>query len=218
MVTKCILVVDSVDESTGEVTSKEIDLTSIICDAILKTRSKKTTTSKDLVVDENPVLYLEDGKYTLTSGAINLLGITPGVDKLAINYQKISDIEYPVIGLPENVGVSSGNKINKSGVARFGGAKHDVLIEFGDKFILTPHPNIKDVFFLTSDGVAPEMDKSITTLQSSTEKYNNELKKKKEVVEEEPDAIQPEPEDSDMSDLEALLSSAEDINSNDFSL
>lgn len=215
---KATLVLEYVDETTGEVTSKEINVVDVLAAAIAAKPKRSSSSSRaKLIEDETPRLILDDNKYSLTTGALKLLNVTPGseIDKLDVQYQKIGKVEYPLIGTPEAYGnEKGGNKITKSGTVRFGGNKHDQLAEFGTEFILVKHPNSDNLFILTQDGQVPEGNASLDSLK-------NKKKTKKVKEDPEPEVEQPEPEDSDsVDDLTNLLEDEDnkDFDQSDFTL
>lgn len=208
MLTKCILTVEVADEATGEIKNQEFDVLDLVAEKLAtKTVKSNSSSSKaKLITDDEPKLILEKSKYSLTTGALKLLGVEPGgEDRLCIERQKIGTDEYPLISTPAGFGMSDskGNKITKSGSVRFSGAKNEELAEFGDTFILVPHPNSDQIFILTTDGKVPEGNASLTSIKKSS---TSKKKVEKEVTEKE--VAQPEPED--ISDLESLLADEED--------
>lgn len=212
-----ILKLETVDESTGEVNVQEINVIDLLTKAITAKPKRSSSSKAKLIEDDTPRLILEDTKYSLTTGALELLGVTPGSeDKLDIQYQKIGKIEYPLIGTPEAYGGKGGNKITKSGTVRFGGNKHDQLIEFGSDFILVKHPNADNLFILTQDGKVPEGNASLESL-----KKDKKSAKKVKMSDEVPEKVveQPEPED-DVDDLSMLLDEEDnkEFDVNDFTL
>lgn len=207
MINKLTLTVETVDEVTGEITTEEFDVMDMIADKLKKAAATKKSKAQ-IVTDDTPKLILGENKYSLSTGAMQLIGIEPGgEDKVDIQYQKIGKLEYPLIGLAESFGSKGGNKVTKSGTVRFGGSKNQQLAEFGSEFILVRHPNSSNLFILTQDGVVPEGNSTIESFQHSKEVVKP-AKPKKEVP-------QPEPED----DLEELLNSAtSELTTDDFSL
>ena len=220
MLTKCILSVEVADEATGEIKSQEFDVLDLVAEKLATKSVKKSSGSSSsrskLIEDDTPKLILEDTKYSLTTGALNALGVEPGSDdRLCIERQKIGTEEYPIISTPSGFGMadSKGNKITKSGTVRFSGSKHDELAEFGDTFILVSHPNSDKIFILTQDGKVPEGNASLESLKKSS---RGKKKVEKEVKEKEVE--QPEPED--ISDLEDLLADEDnkDFDTSNFEL
>lgn len=217
MLTKCILTVEVADEATGEIKNQEFDVLDIISEKLATRPVKKSSSSKSkLIEDDTPKLILEDSKYSLTTGALKLLNVEPGSeDRLCIERQKIGTEEYPLISTPLGFGmsISKGNKITKTGTVRFSGTKHNELAEFGNEFILVPHPNSDKIFILTSDGKVPEGNASLESLKKSS---TSKKKVEKEVKEKEVE--QPEPED--ISDLEDLLADEDnkDFDTSNFEL
>lgn len=221
MLQSAILKVELVDEATGEITTKEVNVLEALAAAIdsKPKRSSSSSSKSKLIEDETPRLILDDNKYSLTTGALELLGVEPGSeDKLDIQYQKIGKLEFPLIGKPEAYGTKGGNKITKSGTVRFSGNKHDQLIEFGTEFILVKHPNSDSLFILTQDGQVPEGNASLDSLKKSKKKTTTT---KEKVEEPDPDIEQPEPEDTpEVDDLNALLEDEDnkEFDASDFTL
>lgn len=212
---KAILTLSYVDENTGELEEQEYDVLDVISKKAA-TKSKSTSRTK-LIEDDTPKLIVEDNKYCLTSGAIKMLNVTPGEDSLEIEYQKIGKEEYPLIGIPQAYGnADGGNKLTKSGTVRLGGIKHDRLVEHGNEFILTKHPNAENLFILTVGGVVPKGDASLESIKKDRKK--NPPKKSMNIAPEK-QVEQPEPED-DVNDLQHLLEEEDnkDFNMNDFTL
>lgn len=209
MINKLTLTVETVDEVTGEITTEEFDVMDMIADKLKKVNSAKKSKAQ-IVTDDTPKLILGETKYSLSTGAMQLIGVEPGgEDKVDIQYQKIGKLEYPLIGLSESFGSKGGNKVTKSGTVRFSGAKNKQLAEFGTEFILVRHPNSSNLFILTQDGIVPEGNATIESFQHSKEVVKP-TKPKKEV---------PQPEPEDTSDLEELLNSAtDDLTTDDFKL
>lgn len=210
-----ILKLELVDEATGEVTTKEINALEVLAAAVAAKPKRSSSSKAKLVEDSTPRLILEDSKYVLTSGALEMLGVEPGSeDRLDIRYQKVDNLEYPLIGKPEAYGdVKGGNRITKSGTVRFSGSKHDHLMEFGTEFILAKHPNTENLFILTQDGNAFEGSPVLESVKSDKKAY-------KSVTKTAPDKVveQPEPEAEDMNNIDSLLDNDKDFDSSDFTL
>lgn len=208
MINKLTLTVETVDEVTGEITSEVYDIYDLIADKLKRATAAKKSKAQ-IITDDTPKLILSDTKYSLSTGAMQLIGVEPGgEDKVDIQYQKIGKLEYPIIGLADAFGSKGGNKVTKSGTVRYSGVKHNQLAEFGTEFILVRHPNSSTLFILTQDGIVPEGNATIESFQHSKEVKS--VKPKKEV---------PQPEPEDTTDLEDLLnSSTEELTTDDFSL
>lgn len=150
--------------------SEQFDITDVVVEKLSK--KKKTTTSKIEESDE-PIVRLGDGKLTFTTGAISLLGITPGEDQIEIKYPD-QDPKLPYIGKVQAFGLSRGSKVSAKGSVIFKGSKHDTLAEFGQNFILVPSKQAEGVFAMTQDGTLPEI-KEIPQPEEETTDDNSDL-------------------------------------------
>lgn len=214
-INKLILNVESIDEETGEITTQELDVTTLIVGALGKktTTVKKKSSSSKIEENDTPIVRLEENKYILTSGAIAALDAEPGETRLVIRFQKIGDFTIPVIGTNETFGIKSGNKLTLSGSVSCRGKANEELADFGNEFILVKHPSAEGMFIMTQDGTIPEGDYTISKKKAT----------KKEVEEEEPEVVGPQPEpeeDYDTSDLDDLLGEVDavEVTDDDFTL
>ena len=109
----------------------------------------------------NPILTLEDNKYVLTTGAVELLGVEAG-DKIDIKFQKVGKQTIPVIGADEVFGTKGGNKLTKTNTVSCRGKANDELRAFGEEFTLEAHPNKEGLFILRGENtpaVTPAVEK-----------------------------------------------------------
>ena len=192
---KAILNLEIVDEETGEITSKEVDVADLLATAVAKKPVKRSSSSSSSKIEENdtPILRLDDNKYSLTSGAIEALGLEPGESKLVIRYQKIGTTMVPIIGTNDSFGIKAGNKLTLKGTVSYRGKNNEELSEYGSEFILVKHPSADNLYVLTADGNLPEGNYE---MKKSSSKKSSPSKPKKEV---------PQPEPEDVSDLEEML-------------
>jgi len=146
------------DEETGEIIKETRELKD---DSVKKPRSSSSSSSKSKIQENpEPILTLEDNKYILTTGAVELLGVEAG-DKIDIKFQKIGKQTIPVIGSDEAFGTKGGNKLTKTNTVSCRGKANDELSAFGTEFTLEEHPNKKGLFILRGENtpnVTPEKE------------------------------------------------------------
>jgi len=143
------LIVEILDESTGELITREATLG----DFKEVATKKKATSSKKPKDDGDPVakVMLLDGKVQLNTAAINLTGFEPDM-KIDIKFEKKGKKQIPVM-----MQADSGNRLTKSYTISCRGSKHDNLLEYGDIFELEPYPE-KDGYFYLKGNKAIEDD------------------------------------------------------------
>lgn len=209
MIVKCIVNIESIDEVTGETTTDSIDIVDAVIAALQKKKDEKGKKNKSkLLEDPVPKLILNDGKFILTTTAIEMLGVEPGKSKLDVQYQRINGTEYPVIAEADVFG-GGGNKLALKGTVKLTGVKYDELSEYGDEFILVKHPNADRIFVLTTDGEEIKPNPVLTKIKQEEKPVN-----KTSIGLE-----QPEKETTtDFSELASLLSDDEPFTSDDFNL
>lgn len=141
-----------VNEETGEIVK---DVRELKDDAIKKPRATSKTSSK---IDSRtePILTLEDNKYILTAGAVDLLNPTDE-DKIDIKFQKVGNKMIPVIGTSTAFGTKAGNRLTKSNTVSYRGKTNEELSAFGNIFTLSAHPTAAGLFVLTGDGAKEEV-------------------------------------------------------------
>ena len=134
------------DEATGEIIK---DVRELKDETIKKPRATKSTSSK---IDERtePILTLQDNKYTLSKGAVEVLGVTEG-DKIDIKFQKVDKTMIPVIGSNEVFGTKAGNKLTKSNTVSYRGKANEELSVYGAEFKLEAHPSADGLFVLKGE-------------------------------------------------------------------
>lgn len=188
-INNAIVNIEVVDEETGELTNKELDITDLIAEKLSKVPTKKKSSSSKIEENDDLILRLEDNKYILTSGALKALNVELGETRLVIQYQKIGKLVIPVIGTNDTFSIKSGNKVTLSGTVSCRGKANEELSEYGNEFILVEHPSVGGLYILTQDGNIPEGDYAVKTSKKLT---------KKEPVKEIP---QPEEEIDEIDDL-----------------
>lgn len=154
----------TVESDTG---SEQLNITDLVIASLNK---KKPSKIED---NEQPIVRVGEGNLTFTTGAISLMNLDLGTDKIEIRYQQIGTDKIPVIGKIATFGIANGSKISGKGSVIYKGNKHDALVEFGTNFILVPSKQTDGLFFMTQDGNYPDI---------------------KEIP-------QPEPEDNDLDEL-----------------
>lgn len=135
------------DDTTGEfsVVNKETG----------EVKAAKKPVSKKVEESSEPMLILQDTKYSLNSAAVELLGVEPG-DKLDIKYEKKGQTIYPVIGKDEDFGTHGGNKLTKSFTVLYRGNKRDELAKYGEEFKIIPHESKVGIFILENPNKVEE--------------------------------------------------------------
>lgn len=145
------------DEETGEIIKETRELKD---DSVKKPRSSSSSSKSKVQENPEPILTLEDNKYVLTTGAVELLGVEAG-DKIDIKFQKIGKQTIPVIGSDDAFGTKGGNKLTKTNTVSCRGKANDELSAFGTEFTLEEHPNKKGLFILRGENtpnVTPEKE------------------------------------------------------------
>lgn len=146
-----------IDEETGEIIKETRELKD---DSVKKPRSSSSSSKSKVQENPEPILTLEDNKYVLTTGAVELLGVEAG-DKIDIKFQKIGKQTIPVIGSDDAFGTKGGNKLTKTNTVSCRGKANDELSAFGTEFTLEEHPNKKGLFILRGENtpnVTPEKE------------------------------------------------------------
>lgn len=205
-INSAIINIEVVDEETGEITNKEIDVIDLLVEKLSKAPIKKKASSSKIEEDDSLKLRLEDNKYILTSGALKALDVELGETRLVIQFQKIGKVLFPIIGTNDTFSIKSGNKVTLSGSVSCRGKANEELSEYGNEFILVEHPSVSGLFILTQDGKVPEGDCTVT------KKFS------KKTVEEEPtkEIPQPEEEIDEINEIDSILEDG--ITDNDYTL
>ena len=175
------------DEETGEIIKETRELKD---DSIKKPRSSSSSSSKSKIVENpNPILTLEENKYCLTTGAVDLLGVEPG-DKIDIKFQKIGKQTIPVIGSDEVFGTKGGNKLTKTNTVSCRGKANEELSAFGTEFELEAHPNKAGLFILRGENTP-----NVTPKKEATPEPEDDLDIEDVVNDEEDDTLEISDED-----------------------
>lgn len=142
-----------VDTETGEIITKcvkkSIDKAVSVSDAKPKKKVSKKQESTD------PLLTLEDNKYTLTQAAADLMGVVAG-DKLDIKYEKQGKTLVPIIAKDDDFGTYNGNKVTKGLTVACRGSKNVELSKFGNEFLIIPHESKVGIFILQNKNAEVE--------------------------------------------------------------
>jgi hypothetical protein len=142
------LIIEFVDEETGELFTREATLGDFKEVKKTTTRTKK---SKDDGSTEPKVILL-DGKIQLNSRAVELCGWEPEA-KIDIRFDKKGKKMTPVMGEDP----SKGNRLTKTYTISCRGSKHDNLAGYGDTFEVIPYEG-KDGYFKLKGNVEKEDD------------------------------------------------------------
>lgn len=141
------LVIEMVDDSTGEIVTREATLGDF-------KEVKKTTTRTRKPKDDGstvPQVILLEGKVQLNQRAQELTGWEPEM-KIDIQFEKHGKVITPVI-MPKD----SGNRLTKSFTISCRGSKRDNLAEYGTVFELIPHEE-KAGYFKLIGNIQKESD------------------------------------------------------------
>lgn len=97
---------------------------------------KKTTKTKDIVLEDKAILTLESNKIQLNNKAVSDMKLE-WEDRIVIKYEKIEGTKkfFPTIALGEE-GV--GNKLTKTNSVIFKGKANTILSQYGNEFELEP--------------------------------------------------------------------------------
>ena len=130
------LIVEILDESTGELITREATL------GDFKEVKKTTSTRSKKPKDEDPVakLTLLEGKLQMNNAAVQMTGFEPEM-KIDIKFEKKGRVTSPVM-----MQADSGNRLTKTYTISCRGSKHDNLAEYGDVFEVLPYEG-KEGFF-----------------------------------------------------------------------
>lgn len=120
----------------------EMDLVSNIKCFIDGVEKKKTTTTrkatrKDVVLEDESIITLEENKISFNNKAASEMGLTPD-SRIIIKYKTEKDILFPIIGTDISFDEEgSGNKLTKSLTVACRGKANAILSEHGTKFYIT---------------------------------------------------------------------------------
>ena len=144
------LIVEILDETTGELITREATLG----DFKEVTAKKTTTTRTKKPKDDDPVakITLLEGKWQMNAACVELTGFEPEM-KLDIKFEKKGRLTTPILCEDEK----SGNRLTKTYTVSCRGSKHDNLAEYGDIFEVIPYEG-KDGYFKLKGNVEKEDD------------------------------------------------------------
>lgn len=160
------LVIEIVDDSTGEIITREATL------GDFKEVTKKTTRARKPKDDNDPIakITLLDNKLQFNTAAINLTGFEPE-DKILVQFEKKGRVVTPCITINDK-----GNRLTKTYTVSFRGSQHDNLAEYGTVFELVPYEGREGVFKMKGD--APEKEDDIIDIPeeiSSPEDFEDDF-------------------------------------------
>jgi hypothetical protein len=181
---KLTVTTEWLDEETGEIIKETRELKD---DTIKKPRSSSSSSKSKIQENPNPILTLEDNKYILTTGAVELLGVEAG-DKIDIKFQKVGKQTIPVIGSDEAFGTKGGNKLTKTNTVSCRGKANEELSAFGTEFTLEEHPNKSGLFILRGENT-PNVSPEATKKQPEPED-EDEIKLDEDLENEEEDTLE----------------------------
>lgn len=143
------LVIEILDDSTGEVITREATLGDF---KEVKKSSSGTRTRKPK--DEDPVakLSLLDNKIQFNAAAVEMTGFEPEM-KIDIKFEKKGRVTTPVLCQDDK----TGNRLTKTFTISCRGSKHDNLAEFGDVFVVEPYEG-KEGYFKLKGNIEKEDD------------------------------------------------------------
>ena len=141
------LIVEILDESTGELITREATL------GDFKEVKKSTSTRTKKPKDTDPVakITLLEGKVQLNNAAVELTGWEPEM-KIDIQFEKKGRVTTPVIMQKD-----SGNRLTKTYTISCRGSKHDNLSEYGNIFEMIPYEG-KEGYFKLKGNIEKEDD------------------------------------------------------------
>ena len=151
-INSCKLILELVDEETGEIMTREATL------GDFKEVTKKATTTRTKKVkddgDPTPKITLLEGKWQMNHACVELTGFEPEM-KLEVKFEKKGKTTTPVLCEDEK----SGNRLTKTYTVSCRGSRHDNLAEYGTVFIVEPYEGKDGYFKLKGD--APEKEDDI---------------------------------------------------------
>ena len=143
------LIVEILDESTGELITREATL------GDFKEVTKKATTTrtkKPKDDDPTPKITLLEGKWQMNAACVELTGFEPEM-KLDVKFEKKGRVTTPVLCQDDK----SGNRLTKTYTVSCRGSRHDNLAEYGDIFVVEPYEG-KDGYFKLKGNIEKEDD------------------------------------------------------------
>lgn len=151
-INSCKLILELVDEETGEIMTREATL------GDFKEAKKTSTTTRTRKPKDDgstePKLTLLEGKIQLNNRAAELVGWEPDT-KIDIRFEKQGRKITPIM-CEDPV---KGNRLTKTFTISCRGSKHDNLSEYGTEFNVIPYEGRVGIFKLI--GNAPEKEDDI---------------------------------------------------------
>ena len=145
------LIIEVVDETTGEVVTQEATLGDF---KDVKKASTGTRTRKPKDTDPVAKITLLDNKLQLNAAAVEMTGFEPEM-KIDVKFEKKGRVTTPVLCHDDK----TGNRLTKTYTVSFRGSRHDNLAEYGTVFELIPYEGKDEYFKLKGD--APEKEDDI---------------------------------------------------------
>lgn len=147
-----------IDIETGEMKflGKEEVTVDTTVEAPKKTSTKKTTTTKKIDNNPEPLVTLDSNKLILTQGAVDLLQVCEDC-RIDIKYKKKDKKLLPVIGSDRAFNTKGGNKLTKSNTVSYRGAANEKLAAYGTVFKLEPTED-EGIFYLVGDKEQEEVE------------------------------------------------------------
>ena len=145
-----------------------------------KKTTRKISKTKDIILEEEPILVREDNKLLFNNKAVAEMKIE-AEDRIIIKYEKIKGVRVPIIGTDlawKEEG--AGNKITKANTVVYRGKSNTILSEFGSNFLLEPHGEgfwklvstdplaVKPKTYIEAVEQAENVDLDILTLDNNT--------------------------------------------------
>ena len=144
------LIVEILDEATGELITREATLGDFKEVTAKKTTSTRTKKPKD--TDPVAKITLLEGKWQMNNACVELTGFEPEM-KLDIKFEKKGRVTTPVLCEDEK----AGNRLTKTYTVSCRGSKHDNLSEYGDIFEVIPYEG-KEGYFKLKGNIEKEDD------------------------------------------------------------
>ena len=144
------LIVEILDETTGELITREATLGDFKEVTAKKTTSTRTKKPKD--TDPVAKITLLEGKWQMNNACVELTGFEPEM-KLDIKFEKKGRVTTPVLCEDEK----AGNRLTKTYTVSCRGSKHDNLSEYGDIFEVIPYEG-KEGYFKLKGNIEKEDD------------------------------------------------------------
>lgn len=163
-INSCKLILELVDEETGEIMTREATLGDF---KEVKKASTSTRTRKPKDTDPIAKIMLLDNKLQLNAAAIEMTGYEPDC-KYDVVFEKKGRKITPVLKPDE----AKGNRLTKTYTISFRGSRHDNLIEYGDVFELIPYDEKNGWFKL--QGNAPEKEDDIVDIPEEISNPNDD--------------------------------------------